>query len=322
MSNGIFGIGVSGLAAAQAGLITTGHNISNANTDGYHRQRIIQSTATPIFTGAGFFGQGVQVDTVLRAYSQLLDTQVTQSQAQASYQSTLNAQLSQVDNLLTDTNAGLSPALQDFFAALHDVAASPASVPSRQSLLSAGSSLAARFNSLDARLDNIRNGVNSQITATVTEINSYAQQIASLNARIIVAQQNPSQPPNDLYDQRGALVEKLNALVGTTVIPESSGAISVFIGNGQNLVIGQQAMKLTSVPALEDPQRMDVGYVLGGSTGRLDGTLLQSGSLGALLAFRSNGLDAAQNALGRVAVGLAQSFNDQHQLGQGLNGAL
>src|SRR5204862_7021148 len=99
MSNGIFGIGISGLAAAQAGLVTTGHNIANANTDGYHRQSIVQSTAVPLLTGSGFFGQGVQVDTVLRAYSRFLDTQVAQSQAQASYHSTLSAQLSQVDNL-------------------------------------------------------------------------------------------------------------------------------------------------------------------------------------------------------------------------------
>src|SRR5262245_129655 len=320
MSNGIFGIGVSGLAAAQAGLLTTGHNITNANTEGYHRQYIAQSTAIPLRTGSGFFGQGVQVDTVMRAYSQFLDAQVAQSQAQSSYQSTLNAQLSQIDNLLADTSAGLSPALQDFFTALHDVAASPASVPSRQSLLSSGSALAARFNSLNARFEEARSGVNSQIAGMVTEINSYAQQIASLNARIITARQNPAQPPNDLLDQRGALVEKLNALIGTSVVAQSDGTISVFVGNGQNLVIGQQVMKLTASPALDDPQRFEVGFVLGASSGRLDDSLLQSGSLGALLAFRTTALDPAENALGRVAIGLAQTFNDQHQLGQGLDG--
>src|SRR5262245_58642 len=98
MGNGIFGIGISGLTAAQAGLVTTGHNIANANTEGYHRQGIVQSTAVPLRTGSGFFGQGVQVDTVMRAYSQFLDTQVIQSQSEASFQSTLNAQLSQIDN--------------------------------------------------------------------------------------------------------------------------------------------------------------------------------------------------------------------------------
>src|SRR5262245_837392 len=110
MATGIFGIGISGLSAAQAGLVTTGHNIANANTDGYHRQRIEQSTATPLRTGSGFFGQGVQVDTVMRLYSQFLDAQVAQSQAQASFASTYHAQLSQIDGVLADENAGLSPA--------------------------------------------------------------------------------------------------------------------------------------------------------------------------------------------------------------------
>ena len=321
MGNGIFGIGISGLSAAQAGLVTTGHNIANANTEGYHRQRIEQSTIAPLRTGSGFFGQGVQVDTVLRSYSQFLDAQVSQSQAQASYQSTLNAQLSQIDNVLADTNTGLSPALQDFFTALHDVAASPASVPSRQSLLSAGESLAGRFNSLNTRFEEIRGGVNSQIAATVGEINSYAQQIATMNARIMAAP-NPAQPPNDLLDQRGVLVEKLNSLVSARTVAQSDGSINVFVGNGQNLVIGQQVIQFAAVPALDDPQRLEVGFIAGSNTGRLDGSQLGGGSLGALLAFRTDALDPAQNALGRVALGLAQSFNEQHRLGAGLDGSL
>ena len=153
MSSGILSIGISGLTAAQAGLVTSGHNITNANTAGYHRQSIQQSAATPLLTGGGFFGQGVQVDTVTRAYSQFLDTQLGQSQAQASYYSTYHTQLSQIDNVVADTQAGVSPALQDFFAAAHAVATNPADVPSRQSLLSSGAALTSRFNSLAARFD-------------------------------------------------------------------------------------------------------------------------------------------------------------------------
>ena len=240
MSDGIFGIGVSGLAAAQAGLLTTGHNITNANTQGYHRQNVQQSAAAPVLTGSGFLGQGVQIDTVLRAYSQYLDSQLAQSQAQSSYYSTYHAQLSQIDNVVADTNAGLSPALQEFFSATQAVAANPSDLPSRQSLLSAGAVLASRFNTLASRFDELRSGINSQITSTVGEINSYAQQIATLNGSILGAQQNASQPPNDLLDQRDALVAKLNELVGASVTRQSDGTLNVFIGNGQNLVVGRQ----------------------------------------------------------------------------------
>jgi len=94
------------------------------------------------------------------------------------------------------------------------------------------------------------------------------------------------------------------------------------IGNGQNLVVGRQAMSLTAAPALDDPRRTDVGYVANGNTVLLNPGSLNGGSLGGLLAFRSNELDAAQNALGRVALGIAQTFNAQHSLGQDLNGAM
>jgi flagellar hook-associated protein 1 FlgK len=123
-----------------------------------------------------------------------------------------------------------------------------------------------------------------------------------------------------LLDQRDLLLSQLNKLVGATTITQNDGTINVFIGNGQNLVVGQQFMKLAVLPSITDPSRMDVGYVLGATITPLGQSSLQGGSVGALLAFRANDLDAAQNALGRVAMGLALAFNEQHQLGQDLSG--
>lgn len=320
MSGGIYSIGLTGLAAAQAGLVTTGHNISNANTAGYHRQTIQQSAYTPLYTGAGFLGQGVQVDAVRRVYSQFLDTQLAHSQAQAGFYSAYQAQLAQIDNVVADSSSGVSPALQDFFRAVHDVAAQPSSVPARQSMQSAGSALTARFNALASRFDEIRSGINTTLTSSVAEINTLAQQIATFNGRIIAVQQSPNQPPNDLLDQRDALVGRLNAYVGTTVITQSDGSINVVIGNGQNLVVGDRAMALTTAPSVEDARRLELAYISGGNNIVFGANSVQGGSLGGLLAFRANDLDAAQNALGRVALGLAQTFNDQHRLGQDLNG--
>src|ERR1700712_224670 len=123
MSNSIFGIGISGLYAAQAGLVTTGHNISNVNTPGYSRQQIIQSTQLPQFTGSGYLGQGTNVSTVQRVYSNFLASQTFQQQAGSSHLDTYNTQVSQLDNLFGDTAAGLSPALSDFFSGINAVAA-------------------------------------------------------------------------------------------------------------------------------------------------------------------------------------------------------
>ncbi len=317
----IYSIGISALAAAQAGLVTTGQNISNANTAGYHRQQIVQSASTPLQTGSGFLGQGVQVDTVKRVYSQFLDQQVNQAQGQASYYTTYQTQLSQIDNLLGSSGSGVAPALQNFFQSVSAVSANASDMPTRQSMVSSASALVTQFNSMAAQLTSMRGGVNSQIASTVSQVNTCAQQIAAINGQILAAQQNPGQPPNDLLDQQGALVSQLNQLVGANVVNNSDGTINVSIGNGQSLVTGSQVMKLTAAASTADPQNMAVGVATGGATVWLDSSTLQGGSLGGLMTFRDKDLTQAQNSLGLVATGLAQTLNNQQQLGQDLNGA-
>src|SRR5688500_11459607 len=110
--SGIFGIAISGLNAAQAGLVTTGHNIANAATPGYHRQQVIQSNGIPRLTGAGFIGSGVVVDSVKRVYSDFLDAQASRATAQAAYYATYSDQIGQIDNILSDPSAGLAPELE------------------------------------------------------------------------------------------------------------------------------------------------------------------------------------------------------------------
>lgn len=321
MGNSIFGIGISGLNAAQLGMTTAGHNISNANTAGFHRQQVVQMTNIPMFSGAGFIGQGVTIDTVKRVYNQFLDLQVTEAQTKVSRFESYSAQVMQLDNLLADVNSGLSPSLQDFFAAVNDVAATPASVPSRQSMLSGAEAMISRIQGLNTRMTEMRDSVNSQIRASVELINSYATQIADLNERIAYASSasNTKQPPNDLLDQRDQLVSNLNKEIKSTVLVQDDGSFSVFIGSGQPLVVGMKAMTLSAVASNMDPERLEVGLVAGSSAVTLGSSLVGGGNLSGLLAYRSETLDMAQNALGRVAMGLAQTFNDQHRLGQDLN---
>src|SRR3954451_7238340 len=321
-SSSIFEIGLTGLNAAQAGLNTTGHNIANAATPGFHRQNAIQSTQQPQQTGAGFFGKGVRVDTVLRTYSQFLDNAVLQAQTQDNYLQTYQGQINQIDNLLADPNSGLSPALQSFFSAVQDVASNPASVPSRQSLLSQAQALQSRFQIFTSRLTDIRGGLNRQLVDTTSQINTTAADLAHINDQIIKSQASDAQPPNDLLDKRDQLISDLNKLVRTSVVKDARGTVNVFIGNGQTLVLGTQSFTLSAAASATDPANYAISYQANGTTLPLNTASLQGGSLGALIAFRSETLDTVQNDLGRVAIVLAQTFNDQHNLGQDLNGAL
>ncbi|HZP86095.1 MAG TPA: flagellar hook-associated protein FlgK [Burkholderiales bacterium] len=319
----ILGIGLSGINAAQAGLLVTGHNITNSSTEGFHRQQSVQGTQIPEKTGSGFFGNGTVVETVRRAYSQFLDGAVLQAETQASYLSTYGAQIAQIDNMLADPAAGLSPALQSFFSGVQDVASNPASVPSRQQLLSFAQALVTRFQSFDSRLTEMRAGVNSQMTSITNEINSIASQIATSNQQIVLAQAgDQTHQANDLLDQRDQLIAQLNKLVRVSTVTQSNGTINVFIGNGQSLVLGTKAYQIEAAASSDDMRDYQLYYVAGNNRIPLSPERMQGGALGGLLAFRSQSLDAAQNQLGLVATVLAQTFNDQHHLGMDLEGQL
>ncbi|MEN9867474.1 MAG: hypothetical protein RL748_3064 [Pseudomonadota bacterium] len=318
----LLSIAQSGVQTAQAGLTTTGHNIANAATPGYSRQQVVQATAIGQNFGFGFLGNGVQVAGVKRIYSDFLGTQVTTAQTNKSSLEGYLSQISQIDNLLADSSSGLSPALQEFFKGVQDLASNPQSVASRQAVLSTADSLAARFQGLDNRLTEIRDGVNSQINSSVIVINSYATQIAKLNDSIAILSSNAAQPPNDLLDQRDQLINDLNKEVKATVIKQNDATYTVSIGNGQPLVVGSTQFKLAAVPSPTDLTRTEVGYVLSTGTSIFPETAIVGGNLGGLFDFRASSLDVSQNSLGRVALGLATTFNDQHKLGQDQNGAL
>lgn len=324
MSTSIVNNGLTGLLAAQAGILTTSHNISNATTPGYNRQLIVQITNQPMQTGSGFFGQGTNVANVQRVYSQYLAGAVMAAQTQVGEMDSYLAQVQQIDNMLADKTAGLSPALSDFFAGVQGVAANPSSVSARQSLLSSAQALTARFATLNQSLDEQRQGVNDQITSEVGVINSYASQIAQVNQQIIMANSgNSSQQPNDLLDQRDELLQKLNQEIRVTTAMQSDGTVSVFIGNGQPVVMNTTAYSLVAQPSKSDPQQTVVGVkAINGNIIELQQSMLTGGTLGGLVSFLNESLDPAQNELGRIAITLATQFNQQHAMGQDLNGNL
>jgi flagellar hook-associated protein 1 FlgK len=320
----ILSIGVSGLSAANVGLTTTSHNIANASTPGYNRQATVQATNFSVLTGSGFVGQGTHVETVKRIYSQFLSDQVLSAQAGAAEMDSYLQQISQIDNVLADSSSGLSTAMSSFFSGVQAVAANPGSIPSRQSMLSTAQTLVGRFQSLDQRMAEIRSGINSQITGEVSLISSYAGQIADINQRILLARAGTqNQEPNDLLDQRDQLISELNQQVRVSTVTQNDGTMSVFFGNGQPLVVGSEAYSLSTIAALDDPERMIVVVKTPGGTAiQVPESQITGGVLGGLITFRSGSLDSAQNALGRIAIAMTQTFNNQHQLGQDLTGAL
>src|SRR3989344_3454358 len=259
------GIGISGLLAFQRELATTGHNISNANTPGYSRQVVELTAQNPLPSGNGYIGTGVQVSSVRRSYDDFLTANIRSATASNSQLQQYYQLASQVDNLLADPKAGLTPSLQRFFDSVQTVSNDPTSTAARQVLLSEANALADRFHYLGQRLNDLRNGVNTQISSSVNEINSIASGIASINKQIIDAQGvGGGQPTNDLLDKRDALVVQLAQRVAVTAIPQDDGALNIFIGNGQTLVAGNTASALSVTTSTFDQTRSEIGYAVGG----------------------------------------------------------
>ncbi|MDP3864875.1 MAG: flagellar hook-associated protein FlgK, partial [Rhodoferax sp.] len=324
MSNSMFYTGLSGLNVAQAALVTTGHNTANVNTPGYSRQSAQTASASGVnMVGVGFFGSGARVTDVTRSYDQYLASQLNQAQSTNQALGTYAAQISQLDNLLANQQAGLAPQLQTFFSHVQAVANTPADPAARQQLLSSSQALSNQFRTMDLYLSDLNVNVNQQIAGSVEQINTYAEQIASLNTQVaMLSNGTGKQAPNDLLDQRDQLVAELGKLVGTKLVVQDGGQYNIFIGNGQTLVLGDKATRLAAVNAASDPGRTTLAVVnAAGNAVELQESVISGGSLGGLLQFRNETLAPSQNALGRMAIALADTFNAQHRLGIDLNGA-
>ncbi|NDU90603.1 MAG: flagellar hook-associated protein FlgK [Ferrovum sp.] len=317
-------IGISALNAAQAGLLTTGNNIANASTPGYSREQTVQSALPSLGTGNGFIGQGVNVTTVKRLYSSFINTQLQQQQSASSQLTTYYNQIQQINNIIADPAAGLSPALQNFFSAINGVSNAPASIAARQGLISSAQSLTGTFQTLNQVMTGLASSTNQQIASSVVNINAYAKQIASLNQSILTSSaSNSFQQPNSLLDQRNQLISQLSQEINATVLKQPNGSDTVYIGNGQPLVVGNQAMTLKTIPAQSNPAQLDIAYVTpNGTTLRLPSNSIQGGNLGGLMAFQNQSLVPTQSQLGLIATGLGMTINTQQLQGQDLNGAL
>lgn len=316
----IFGTATSGLLAYQALLSTAGHNIANVNTPGYTRQRVDLSAQIPQFTGGGYIGSGVNIDTIRRTYDQFLTERVRDTTSSSERYAAYEQFAGRISNVLGDSVAGLNGGLESFFQAVQTLADNPASIPERQLLLTEAESLVGRFGYLDDQLTSVRQDLNGQLESMVAEINSLSQSIADINEDIVVATGRAGgNPPNDLLDRRDRMIEELAAFVSVKTVAQDDGTLNVFIGNGQALVTGTTAGTLSVAGNPYDASHKEIQYTVGNLSTTITPNIT-GGKLSGLLAFRDEILDPTQNAIGRIGVVLANGFNAQHQLGMDLDG--
>jgi len=320
MAIGLLGTAASGLQVFQRAITVAGHNISNANTDGYSRQRVELGTRPPSYTGQGFIGNGVQIEGINRLFDQFTIDRLREVTSGSSQFDALAQFSARVSNLLGDSKAGMNAGLESFFNAVQTVADDPSSIPARQLMLAEADSLVARFKSLGGQLDSLDNELTGSVGNLVSDINGLSAAIAETNRSIVDASgQGDGQLPNDLLDKRDQLINQLSELVSVRTVEQDDGAVNVFIGSGQALVTRFLASPLQVTRNDFDARRAEIGIVGAGAVSVITSSIT-GGKLGALLDVRDKILDPARNALGRVATTLAVDFNAQHRLGMDLNG--
>lgn len=318
----ILGIGTSGLMAAQKSLDTISHNISNASSPGYSRQVTLLSARDAVQMGASFSGSGVEVQGTRRIVDQFLTTNLQLQQSNFSEFDTYSGVINQLDNIFSDPATGITAVLNTFFNALQDLNANPDSSSARQLLLSQSQVLENRFGDLNQQITSQYNNISTQIRGAVNEINSIAEQIAKINVKIINTGSNTFvEEPNDLLDLREQLVLDLSKFVSTTTTVQDNGAMNVFIGSGQSLVINGNFNRLTALPNATDATRTDIA-ITSQSSIEVISSNIRGGKIGGLLTLQNDVLTPSQNALGRIAITIASTFNDQHKKGVTLNGEL
>lgn len=308
--SGILSTAISGLQASQNALRTAGHNISNANTQGYSRQEVNYVTRPEQNAGgAGYIGSGVTTASIERVVNEFVTAQLRSDTSTYNQLNKFNLNIGKVDKLFADTSTGLSGSLQSFFAALQNGANDPSSTPARQLIITEAQGLSSRFNNLYQRMADIEKSVNSEIRTVTSQVNSLASSIAALNQSIgeAVASGNGNQP-NDLLDKRDEALRQLAELVSIQTVKDSAGDVNVFIGNGQPLVVGAAA---SAFSVTNDGQiQLKANKAVFDITEQVSG-----GQLGGLLSFRDDVLNPSMNELGRIAISMSEEFNKLQQQG-------
>lgn len=316
MSTGLLGTGSSALLAFQRALSTVGHNVANAATPGYSRQRV-ELEARPGQPSRISIGQGVDVSMLRRLADGLVFARQVDSAGEVGRLGQLSSLSARVDGLLSDSATSLSGPWSAFFNAAKGVVAEPTSTTARNQLLATGGQLAARWRALDGQLASLDDEVDRNIAGKVADASRLAGEIAALNRDIVSAGAANASP--DLMDARDQRVQQLSTLVGADTVMQDDAAMNVFTTGGQPLVLGARASELSALPDAYRPDRLQLAIGTPAGPVRLpDGTV--GGELGGLLEFRGRVLDPMRAELGRMATVFAETFNATQNAGIDYNG--
>lgn len=303
----LLSIARTALVTHQRALNVTAHNVANAQTPGYTRQRLNMIPATPLRTPQGLVGRGVADYGIFADRDTFLDAAFRRENGLSGRSTTLRDMLSQVEGVFGEpSETGLGAALDALWDAFSDLANDPSSNSARTLVQQAGRQLARQVNQTDTRLQAISDQLRFQLESQVGDVNAYAQEIAALNKQIQIAG-GPLHTAPDLEDQRNLLVDKLSSLINVRVLDRADGTIGLVAGDTL-LVDGQAAQQLE----VRSVAGGGWGVALQGGVGLIDPG---SGSLSALTELSTSGIPAVRGDLDQLVEAIVAQVNAVHQTG-------
>ena len=315
----VLGVSITGLRVSQNAIRTTGHNIANANTEGYSRQTLDVNSNQASVRGRFSVGNGSYTADIQRVVDNFVIGQIRADTSLSHELETFSEFTSQVDSLLANPTTGLTQGLESFFSALENVSDDPTSISARQLVITESQTISDRFTTLYNRLDSIEDNVNVNIRATASTINNYAEQIANINESLSDSYNNSETGlPNDLLDQRDEALRQLSELVSVQVTPQESNMVNVSLANGIQLVLGTSATGI-EVRANEFNVTQPEIYLSDRAIKEPVTQFFTGGEMGALLDFKDNVLKPSVNEMGRLALVLSEEINQLQQQGITLN---
>lgn len=299
--------GRTGLRVASTGLSVTGHNVTNATTEGYSRRTLDVSTRSPMLRDGYELGMGVQSTGVQRSAERLVNEQLVDAYGNESRSSTAYQTLTAVESYMSEeSTASLSNRLDVFFDDLNSLAADPSSSSLRDQAVNSAEAFAESVQTLATQLQDARDLIQAELEDTLTEIQQKVDQIAELNGKL---GDSTSITGGDYADSAGALVTDLAESIGASAHFELDGTVTLFMG-GHALVSGAEARELTvTTDASGNPK-----ITMSADSGSINITSQVGGRFGGLM-DADDEIANAQAELETFADTFATDFNAVHTAG-------
>ena len=319
MTVSLYQTGVSGLLSAQQQLATTGHNISNVNTEGYNRQRAEQNAAVGLNNGDNYIGSGTYIQDITRLYDQFSYKEQLLNQSNLGSANSLHNKLTQLDQIMSSAGGTLSESIQNFYQGMNGVADNPSDPAIRSIVLNQAGILSNDFSELQANFVQMQKAVNGEIEQIASKVSEISLELAKINETILHSQNNSQTgKPNDLLDKRDQLVGQLGEFTSVNTIQDTHGVMTVMIGNGATLVAGITPLTVSVQAGDPDPLQTQLQINSRNGSVAIDASKL-GGAIAAKMEYRDEHLMSARSEINRLAMAISNTLNEAQAQGLDLD---